>query len=54
MKYRLDGRMHRVNGPASIWDDESKWVWWLRGRWHRYYGPCSSYGCWCIQGRLVK
>lgn len=53
-----DGKLHRSNGPSVIWEDgQRKWVWWLRGKWHRYYGPCcflGGYGNWIIHGKRIQ
>jgi hypothetical protein len=52
--YTMDGiRLHRANGPAILVNDDT-WIWWLRGKWHRYYGPGDSAGCWGIHGEMIK
>lgn len=53
IRYRLDGKLHRANGPAIIWS-ESSWVWHRNGERHRYYGYCTSYGGWYMHGRVIK
>lgn len=54
-EYRLDGNLHRVNGPARIWKANGAWSWWQRGRYNRYYGPQNaSNGTWWINGVRVK
>jgi hypothetical protein len=56
IRYRLDGEVHRANGPAIIWKNNGEWVWRMRGTRHRYYGPTNSYGTgnWCIHDRIIK
>ena len=53
IRYRLDGELHRPNGPAIIWS-ESSWEWRMRGTRHRYYGPSNPSGTWCIYGSIIK
>ena len=52
--YELDGKYHRTNGPAMIWDN-GYWCWWLHGARHRYYGHYSSTVAyrWSIHGSWV-
>lgn len=55
--YELDGKLHRPNGPARIWDARIWGVceaWALYGNWHRYYGPGDSVGSWYMHGVCVK
>ena len=47
------GLDHKVNGPASIWDDND-WFWYLNGKAHRYYGPSNVMGDWNLHGREIK
>jgi hypothetical protein len=51
--YWIDGKIHRPNGPAIIWNRRRQWAWWLFGDAHRYYGPQNQGGDWCIRGRWV-
>lgn len=41
VEYRVNGILHRINGPASAWF-EGDWFWFRNGIPHRYYGPASS------------
>jgi hypothetical protein len=56
--YKVDGKYHRVNGPA--WYDEGSWGWYLFGVRHRYYGPQDHYWSgiipvnWFIHGDMIK
>ena len=34
--------VHRVDGPASVWDDGTQW-WFRHGRAHFAYGPAILY-----------
>jgi len=52
-EYRVNDKLHRAVGPAIRYK-EGDWYWYLYGYFHRYYGPCSGYGCWCIHGRTIK
>lgn len=55
VEYRLNGAIHRTNGPAYYLDGVV-WSWYLFGKWHRYYGPVSGYNekDWYIHGNMVK
>lgn len=53
IEYRVDGELHRSNGPAIFWSTNS-WNWYANGLWHRYYGITSSGGLWYIHGVFVK
>ena len=48
-----DGRLHRKNGPAVIWDDGDK-EWFLNGEHHRADGPAlilgKGYKEWFLNG----
>jgi len=37
-EWRLNGKLHREDGPARIWADGSK-SWWIHGNQHREDGP---------------
>lgn len=53
--YILNGRMHRSNGPAIIWDNGIDEKWRLFGNWHRYYGPIDKFtNEWWIHDNLIK
>lgn len=51
--YELNGKDHRPNGPAIIWDN-GHWVWGLSNVAHRYYGPSDNTGAWTIHGIGLK
>lgn len=41
-EWRLDGVLHRLDGPARIWDnDDEEWL--FDGRYHRIGGPAIVY-----------
>lgn len=52
-QYKMNGKCHRANGPASIWQD-GVYGWYLFGEYHRYYGQQDVDGSWWIHGDLVK
>lgn len=54
--FKVDGLLHRVNGPAAIWkyEDEDIWQWWLFGNNHRYYGVSNGRNEWDIHGKPIK
>lgn len=52
-QYKMNGKTHRANGPASMWDD-GVYGWYLFNEYHRYYGPQDIDGSWWIHGVLVK
>ena len=54
IEFRLDGKLHRVNGPADYLDHQRLKTWWLHGRMHRYYGPYNIDGNWVIHGTIIK
>ena len=51
--YLLNGVAHRTNSPARV-SSNGYTSWWLFGGYHRYYGPCLSYGEWWIHDGWVK
>ena len=51
--YRTAGVLHRANGPAIRWVDDT-WSWVLYDDWHRYYGPQSNNLDWWIHDVRVK
>ena len=58
--YQVQGKAHRVNGPAAEWDT-GDWFWYYNGVAHRYYGPASSVRLiyttkliWEIHGTRIK
>jgi hypothetical protein len=52
-EHRVNGELHRPNGPARIWSTGVK-AWFLFGKYHRYYGPSSTNGHWRIHNRFIK
>lgn len=54
IEYSLNGFYHRANGPARSWFNNGFEAWWLYGRLHRCYGPCSNHGGWYIHGEQIK
>lgn len=51
--WRLDGELHRKNGPAVIYPDGSK-DWYVNGKLHRVTGPAmtdpNGAGDWYLNG----
>ena len=45
--------LHKVNGPARIWE-EGWWVWSFNGMTHRYYGPALEDGTWSLHGEHIN
>lgn len=37
--YRIDGVLHRDDGPAKAWPDFNEEEWWVNGELHRIDGP---------------
>ena len=52
IEYRVNGYLHRVNGPAYIHGDW--WAWRLYSKEHRYYGVQSAIGGWWVNGVHLK
>ena len=51
--YRVDGKVHRANGPAIL--NGAHWKWYMNEVAHRYYGHgCSWLGYWWIHGAMIK
>ena len=42
--WTLNGKRHRVDGPAIIFSDESE-AWFLHDKLHRIDGPARTYNC---------
>ena len=53
-EYRVNGYLHRHNGPAVIWVTSGWGDWWLFGVFHRYYGPQNPANFWWIHGAKIK
>jgi hypothetical protein len=41
--YKLNGLFHREDGPAVIYEDESKKYWYKNGKMHKEDGPAVIY-----------
>jgi hypothetical protein len=41
-EWRLNGNLHRVDGPAVEWENGHK-EWWLNGKRHRVDGPAIEF-----------
>lgn len=41
-EWKLNGELHRTDGPAYEWDDGTK-VWYVHGKAHRTDGPAIEY-----------
>jgi len=54
--WRLNGKLHRTDGPAVIWADGSQ-NWWLNGKKHRTDGPAKIWADgtqhWFLNGEEV-
>ena len=52
--WRLDGNLHREDGPAIEYADGARW-WYLNGNLHREDGPAIEYAdgtrCWYLNGK---
>ena len=52
-----NGKTHREDGPAVIYDDGSK-EWWVNGKLHRTDGPAIEYvngeKIWYVNGKLHR
>ena len=53
VEHRLNGILHRPNGPSEIWRN-GDWGWWLYDKRHRYYGPQSWHGSWFTHGNRTR
>ena len=55
--WRLNGKLHRTDGPAVEWTDGSK-EWRLNGKLHRTDGPAVERAdgskIWCLNGELHR
>ena len=53
-EWRLNGRLHRTDGPAVIWSDGTQ-SWWVNGQLHRTDGPARIWHDgdqeWWIEGQ---
>ena len=52
----LDGKQHRIDGPAVEWADGAK-LWFLHGKQHRVDGPAEEWASgtkrWYLHDKLV-
>ncbi len=54
--WRVDGYLHRIDGPAVIFEDGAK-EWWQHGKRHRIDGPAVEYDggkSWWVNGKLYS
>ena len=56
-RWYLNGKLHREDGPASIWADGTK-CWCYHGAFHRTDGPAIEYvdghTSWYLHGKYLK
>ena len=56
-EWRLNGNLHREDGPAIEWTDGTK-AWWLNGKCHREDGPARVWPNgrkeWYVNGQLHR
>ena len=54
VSWRLNGELHRTDGPAIEWANGDK-CWYLNGNRHRIDGPAVEYGykAWYLHGERV-
>lgn len=52
--FKVDGLLHRADGPAVIWKHTDDWGWYLFNDWHRYYGSPGIGTDWYIHGRKIS
>ena len=56
-EWHVDGRLHRLDGPARIWPDGSQ-EWWVDGQLHRLDGPAviraDGYRAWYVDAHLHR
>jgi len=56
-EYKVDGKLHREDGPALITDDGYQ-SWYKNGKWHRADGPACIWPDgtqqWCRNGKLHR
>jgi len=53
--WRLDGKLHRTDGPAVI--DGKRQTWYLNGKRHRTDGPAiisGEYQVWWVNGKMNR
>lgn len=58
IEWRLNGQLHRIDGPAYEWSDGYK-AWYFMGRLHREDGPAiidshKSYGYYLMGYQMTK
>jgi hypothetical protein len=56
-RWTLDGKLHRLDGPAAEYADGYR-SWWVAGRRHRTDGPAVEYASgsreWWVDGTQIK
>ena len=57
VEYRLNGNLHRTDGPAIEWETGDK-EWWIDGKLHRLDGPAFELANgdkeWLVDGKLHR
>jgi len=57
VEHTLNGKLHRTNGPARIWDNGTK-SWFINGSLHREHGPAvilsNGTKYWFINGKQLS
>jgi hypothetical protein len=57
IEHRLNGKLHRTDGPAIEWANGTK-EWWLNGKRHRIDGPAVEYAdgtkLWYLNDKLHR
>ena len=51
--FKKNGKTHKPNGPASVYQPTGYEVWFLYGKQHRYYGP-NAEPFWHLRGDFIK
>ena len=55
--WRLDGKLHRTDGPAAEYANGDKW-WYKNGQIHREGGPATEHAngarMWCQEGQMHR
>jgi hypothetical protein len=55
-RWILDGKLHRLDGPARVWFNGAK-EWFIDDKFHRIDGPaveCREYEAWLVDGKLHR
>ena len=55
-EWRLNGKLHRTDGPGVVWSNGTK-EWWLNGKRHRTDGPAIEWTdgtkTWWLNGEVT-